>query len=105
VLKSPFVKQETNPKPVPGGWNDSQIAGLVAQTGCLVVSFVLVMVFAGIWLDRVLNTRPMLTLLLVLGSMPFSIYILMRIAQRAVAKNRPLPARADRKQDDSEDDT
>jgi hypothetical protein len=83
------VKQEPESKPGPQALPDSQIAGLVGQTGCLVVAVILLMTVAGVWLDRTLNTRPAFTLTLVLGSVPLTLYLLFRIAMQAVSKNRP----------------
>jgi F0F1-type ATP synthase assembly protein I len=68
--------------------SDAQVAGLMAQSGCLAFGMVLATVVGGIWLDRLLNTRPLMTLLLVLGSVPVTIFLLFRIAMRAVANSR-----------------
>jgi F0F1-type ATP synthase assembly protein I len=86
------VKQEPEGNPVPNAVPDSQIAGLVGQIGCLVVAVLLVTLVGGIWLDRTLNTRPAFTLILVLGSMPVTFYLLYRIAVQAVSKGRPAGA-------------
>ncbi|MBN1439331.1 MAG: AtpZ/AtpI family protein [Anaerolineales bacterium] len=66
--------------------DESQIAGLTAQSGCLVVGIVLAALVAGIWLDRILGTRPTLTLALVLGSMPVSLFLMFRIAMRVMGR-------------------
>jgi F0F1-type ATP synthase assembly protein I len=62
-----------------------QVAGLAAQSGCLVVGVVLAAIVAGIWLDRALDTRPVFTLALVLGSLPLTIFLLFRLAIRTVS--------------------
>jgi F0F1-type ATP synthase assembly protein I len=105
VIEFPAMKQQPNSKPTSKALVDSQIAGLVAQTGCLVVVVVLVAVIAGIWLDRALNTRPMLTLLLVLGSVPITIYMLMRIALRAVSRIQQETTPAVRERNDRDDES
>jgi hypothetical protein len=86
VLKSPVVKRDTKPKSAPGRWNDFQIAGLMAQTGCLVAIAVFAFLAAGVWLDKILHTRPFFTLVLVLGSMPLTLFGLYRFAVRAVSR-------------------
>jgi F0F1-type ATP synthase assembly protein I len=84
-----------NPKDNPRwrAMSDSQIAGLMAQTGCLMLAAVIASVLAGIWLDRTLQTRPLFTLLLVLGGSPIMLFVQYRLAKNAVAKAQEgLPA-------------
>lgn len=59
-------------------------AGLAAQIGCVVPLLILGSVLGGLWLDKVFNTGKTITLLLVLGSLPVSIYLTFRLAIRAV---------------------
>jgi F0F1-type ATP synthase assembly protein I len=61
----------------------------MAQSGCLIVAIVLIAVIAGIFLDRILNTRPLLTLLMVLGSIPVTIFVMYRLAMQAVSAVKP----------------
>ncbi len=55
-----------------------------AQIGCVTLFIVLAAVFGGIWLDRILGTRPVLTLIFVLGSAPFSLVLTFYIARRQI---------------------
>ena len=103
MLESRPVTQKTNPDRNPRISPETQIAGLMAQSGCLVVAMVLVAVVAGIWLDRTLNTRPVLTLLLVLGSVPVTLFVLFRIATQAISAVKP-PAAHPRKEPNDDDD-
>jgi F0F1-type ATP synthase assembly protein I len=75
----------------------------MAQSGCLVVGMVLAAVVGGIWLDRALNTRPILTLLMVLGSIPVTLFVLFRMARRAVSAVKPAAERGQKVPDDDED--
>jgi F0F1-type ATP synthase assembly protein I len=51
-------------------------------------------VFGGVFLDRVLDTRPLFTILLLLVSFPTLLYIIYRVALRAVSQlHRNQPAR------------
>ena len=61
-----------------------KFAAVGAQVGCITVIIVLASVFGGIWLDRILGTKPALTVLLVLGSAPISLILTFWIAMRAV---------------------
>ena len=49
----------------------------------------------GLWLDRVLGTRPILTIVLLLVSIPISVYSLMRIALSTAAKIQPSDGEAE----------
>jgi F0F1-type ATP synthase assembly protein I len=100
MLESSAVTQKPGPDRTPRILTESQIAGLTAQSGCLVVGLVLIAVVLGIWLDRLLNTRPLITLALVLGSMPLTIYLLFRIAMRATAAGRQAAPRAEKDRND-----
>jgi F0F1-type ATP synthase assembly protein I len=104
VLEFQAVTQQPSESPKPRTLSDTQITGLMAQSGCLVFGVVLAAVIAGIWLDRVLNTRPLLTLLLVLGSVPVTLYMLFRIAMRAVSGNKQGIARTDKDRNDHDDE-
>lgn len=59
-------------------------AGLAGQIGCVIPVIIIVSVLGGVWLDRVFNTGHVITLLLVLASLPLSIYLTFRMAMRAV---------------------
>ncbi len=78
----------------------------MTQSGCLVVALVLIAVVAGIWLDRMLGTRPVITLVLVLGSVPLTLLLLFRMASQAMSAVPP-PAKPAKKvvdDDDAEDE-
>lgn len=78
----------------------------MTQSGCLVVALVLIAVVAGIWLDRVLGTRPVITLVLVLGSVPLTLLLLFRMATQAMSAVPPpvKPAEKALYDDDDDDD-
>jgi hypothetical protein len=56
---------------------------------------------AGLWLDSRLGTKPTFTLGLVLGSIPVSIYLMVRVLQSGMA--RALPPEPRSKGDEEED--
>jgi F0F1-type ATP synthase assembly protein I len=62
-----------------------------------VLTIVIASVFGGIWLDRVLGTRPLFTVGLVVLSAPLSLALTFWIARRATQDLQPPPAS---KQDD-----
>jgi F0F1-type ATP synthase assembly protein I len=65
---------------------------MLAQIGLLTVGVVLFAIIGGLALDRALETKPLFTALLVVGSFPFTFYIIYRVAMQAVAKI-PAPPR------------
>jgi F0F1-type ATP synthase assembly protein I len=65
------------------------LATTVAQVGCVTVVVILGALVAGLALDKTLDTRPLFTLLLVLASIPASLYLLVRIALSSVAQLSP----------------
>jgi F0F1-type ATP synthase assembly protein I len=98
------VTQDSSQEKTPRALSETQIAGLMTQSGCLVVAMVLAAVVAGIWLDKVLNTRPILTLLLVLGSVPVTLFVLFRMATQAISAVKPAANHAKKVLDDDDDD-
>lgn len=86
VLQCHAVTQRPEEKARPRTLSDIQIGSLIAQTGCLALALVIGSVAGGILLDRALGTRPMFTLLLVLGSAPLTMFVLYRFAMRTVGK-------------------
>lgn len=59
-------------------------AGLAGQIGCVVPVIILGSVLLGLWLDKTFNTGKVITLIMVLGSLPVSIFLTFRLAMRAV---------------------
>jgi hypothetical protein len=104
MVKSSPVMQDSKEKPRPRVLSDAQIASLVAQAGCLVIVALFAFLAAGVGLDKVLHTRPLFTLLFVLGSMPLTLVALYRFAVGAVSKARQPPPGAAKGTDSDDDD-
>lgn len=62
------------------------LAGVAAQVGCLTLVIVLGAVFLGLWVDGLLNTKPWITIGLVLASIPVSIIVMVYVARFAASK-------------------
>lgn len=62
------------------------IAGVLAQVGCLIVVIILATLAAGLFLDTHFNSRPLFTLILVLGSIPITFYLLLRIVRSSTKR-------------------
>ena len=62
------------------------LATVVGQVGCLTPVILLGALFAGLWLDRQFDTKPLFTILFIVGSAPVSVFVLYRIVRMATAK-------------------
>jgi F0F1-type ATP synthase assembly protein I len=62
------------------------LAGIVGQVGCITVLMVVLALGAGIFLDRFLDTRPVFTILFMVGSVPVTLYIIVRVSLTALAR-------------------
>jgi F0F1-type ATP synthase assembly protein I len=87
--------------PLSPGTLSAKITGILLAGGCLTVVLILAAVFFGIWLDRTLGTKPAFTLLLLFGTMPFSLYLIFQLGMRSV-KGSAVDS-ASKKVDDDDD--
>ncbi len=62
------------------------LLGVVGQVGCLTLAIVGVALGAGLWLDARFATRPLFTLVFVLGSVPLTLYLMVRIVLSAAPR-------------------
>ncbi len=62
------------------------LAAVAGQVGCLTLIIVLAAVFAGLWLDNRFDTKPMITLILVFGSLPVTLILMFAIVRGATKK-------------------
>jgi|GEM_PF-3052101 len=58
---------------------------VIAQVAVLTLLVIVGALFGGVYLDRLLSTKPLFTVLLLLASFPALLYIIYRVALRAVA--------------------
>jgi hypothetical protein len=65
------------------------LASVVSQVGCVTVVVIVGSLLVGLAADRFFDTRPVFTLLFLLGSIPVSLYLLVRIALSAAARLSP----------------
>lgn len=80
------------------------LASAVSQVGCVTVVVILGALVAGLALDNALDTKPVFTLLLVIGSIPISLYLLVRIALSATAQlTRPPSTEGEGESSDKEE--
>lgn len=73
-------------RPKPGNTRNLALAGSFSQVGCVTVFIILAALLLGLWLDNLLNTKPILTIVSILVSIPVSLYSVVRIALSAAAR-------------------
>jgi hypothetical protein len=62
------------------------LAGVIGQVGCLTLAIIAIALVAGLWLDQQFGTQPILTLVLVLASVPVTLYLMFRIVLSVAPK-------------------
>lgn len=67
----------------------ASIFAIGGEVGCLTLVVIFAALIGGILLDRLLGTKPVFTLILLLGSAPLALYITFWVATRAVKKYTP----------------
>jgi F0F1-type ATP synthase assembly protein I len=79
------------PEPKQKGQDEFKTA--VTATVVWVAGVTLFIIFAsllvGIWLDRTLHTKPFVTIILLIGSIPITIFLTIRIVRKATAGLHP----------------
>ncbi len=63
-----------------------KLTAVAGQVGCLTLLIVFVALFLGLYLDRLLGTKPVFLIILVLGSAPLSLFLTYKIAINAARK-------------------
>ncbi|MBN2501868.1 MAG: AtpZ/AtpI family protein [Anaerolineales bacterium] len=66
------------------------LAGVVSQVGLVTVVIILVALFGGLWLDSQFGTRPIITVTLMVLSMPVTLGLMLFIVRRATAQLKPV---------------
>lgn len=65
------------------------MAAVAGQVGCLTLVIIFGALIAGLWLDRSFATKPLFTILLLIASMPVTLYIMFRVVKGATNRIRP----------------
>lgn len=59
---------------------------MIGQVGCLTLIIILASVFGGLWLDRTFGTKPVITLALLFAGIPVSVFVMLVVARRTLAR-------------------
>ncbi len=93
--------REDDPKPNRQRVFNLAIAGLLGQVGCITLLIVLGALFLGLWLDSRFQTRPVITLVVVIASIPVSLLVMFAIVRTGLARIKTQPT--EKKQDHKEE--
>ena len=66
------------------------LASIAGQVGCLTLVIIFLALFAGLWLDRYLDTRPLFTIVLLIGSVPVTLFLMFRVVRAATSRIKPV---------------
>jgi hypothetical protein len=55
------------------------LAGVIGQVGCLTLVVIGIALGAGLWLDNQFGTRPIITLVFVIASVPLTLFLMFRV--------------------------
>jgi F0F1-type ATP synthase assembly protein I len=63
----------------------------ITVVGVAVITFVILLaaIFGGLWLDRLLNTRPWIMIAMVMASIPVTIILMFRLVKVATSRIKP----------------
>lgn len=78
---------------------NASTAVVLGQVGVLTLVIILAAVGGGLWLDKTFSTRPLFTLILVLGSIPISLVLTVRTVKRALSRSAEQPTSNERDED------
>ena len=84
-------EHQPSPANTPQNTLNLALASVAGLGGCVVLIVVVAALFGGLWLDSALNTKPLFTLLLVIGSVPVSIFLMYRVAMSIISRSRTQP--------------
>jgi F0F1-type ATP synthase assembly protein I len=77
----------------PKGKCQDEFKTAVTMTVLWVAGLTLVIIFAallaGLWLDKILNSRPWLTIIFILISIPVTLFLRIRVVRSATARIQP----------------
>jgi F0F1-type ATP synthase assembly protein I len=67
------------------------LATVVGQVGCLTPVILIGALFLGLWLDKVLDTRPLFTIIFIVVSAPVAVVALVYIVRKATSRLKTIP--------------
>ena len=66
------------------------LAGIAGQVGFLTLGIIFVALFGGLWLDKYMDSKPMFTIILLLASVPVTLFLMFRVVKSATKRIQPI---------------
>lgn len=66
------------------------IIGIFGQVGFLTLAIVFIALFGGLWLDKVFDTKPIITIALMCLSMPIALFLMYKVVMWATSRIAPV---------------
>jgi F0F1-type ATP synthase assembly protein I len=87
----------------PNGKGQDEFRTAVTMTVVWVAGLTLVIIFAGLlaglWLDKILDSKPLFTIVLVLASIPVTLFLTLRVVRTANARIQPAMKKEDKEEE------
>ena len=80
------------------------LAAVAGQVGCVTLLIILAALFGGLWLDNHLNSRPLFTVILMIGSVPVTLVAMFWVVRTATSRLTSTSERKDETQEENLDD-
>jgi membrane protein implicated in regulation of membrane protease activity len=78
------------------------LAAVAGQVGCLTLVIVLAALFTGLWLDNYFQTKPMITLLLMVASVPLTLVLMFWVVKSATSRLQKNPTPENKNEEEAE---
>jgi len=66
------------------------LASIAGQVGCLTLIIIFAALFAGLWLDGRMDSKPIFTIGLLVGSVPVTLFLMFRVVKSATKRIKPI---------------
>ena len=66
------------------------LASIAGQVGLLTLGIIFLALFAGLWLDSLMDSKPMFTIILLIASVPATVFIMFRVVRMATNRIKPV---------------
>ncbi len=80
---------------------NAMLTAAAGLSGCLTVAILFAALLLGLWIDKTFDTRPMFTILLLVGSVPVTLFVMLKVVRTTTSRIKPaekesIPEEADR---------
>ncbi len=66
------------------------LASIAGQVGLLTLVIIFVALFAGLWIDGQMDSKPLFTIILLVASVPVTVFLMFRVVRSATSRIKPV---------------